>query len=60
MEYASPSEFGSTSPSNGLGNAFGSSPESIVPGTDPIESDPKSSANPWMPPIGGAEPGCWI
>lgn len=57
MEYASGNGVGSTSPSNGLGNAFGSSPGSIDPGIDPIERELKSSINPWMPPTGGTGPG---
>lgn len=54
--YISANNFGSTSPSNGLGSALGSIPGSIDPGTDPIESELKSSIKPWMEPIGGPEP----
>ena len=57
--YISENNFGSTSPSNGLGSALGSTPGSIDPGTDPIERELKSSIKPWMEP-GGPEPGYCI
>ena len=60
MGYISAKEFGSTSPSNGLGNAFDSIPGSIEPGTDPTERELKSSIKPWIALIGGPVPGCCI